>query len=601
MPQPNRRQFLTAAAGLAGSLAVGRQARAAARPNLLLLHCDQLSAWAVSCYAPELTSVPNYGATIVPTPHLDRLAAEGARLTRFFTNSAVCTPSRGCLFTGRYPHAHGAYQNDIPLNRDEVTLGEQLRRHGYATGYAGKWHLDGEPKPGFMTPDRSMGFSDCRYMFNRGHWKQIFEDEQGNPSVKTYREMGDEQSYPTDYLATKTIEFAASHRDDPWAYCVSLPDPHTPFTVRPPYDTRFKPEDMPVPHTFSPHQDGPNKKLIDEAELRRRKAAYCGLVQCIDDNVGRILTALEQSGQLDQTLLVFTTDHGEYLGEHNRWGKNQWYRTAYQLPFLVRWPGHVPAGRTIDHFLTNVDVMPTLLSLLGQPHSGREQGRDAAGLLRGESVPWVEEAQIHHSSLRSAAVFTPRHELVLQQNGQLLLFDRQADPEQTNNLAGDPAHRAAMEELAEKLIAHHREVESPAAKWLSLDLLNDGLVARADDGTIYRQAKLEADTRQTPQATFTRLITTPAGLLKPHRTYEITFDYCSGGLGTEDSAFYTTLRPGNDRTQQLGPTKWRAGDGEEGQRKLSLQTGEHADFTLLIGIYKQGALTVENLVIREIR
>ena len=479
----NRRDFLekgaAAAAGLAVFSAASRSAglpKAARRPNLLIIHTDQLSSWAVSAYAPHLKQTPNYGKIVVQTPHIDRLARQGAILMNFFTNSAVCTPSRGCLVTGRYPHCHGAYRNNIELNRDEVTLARVLKQHGYETGYAGKWHLDGQPKPGFLKPNRSMGFDDCRFMFNRGHWKKIVDLPDGGAKVSPYKVIGDERTYTTDWLASKTIEFISRPRTRPFSYMVSIPDPHGPFTVRKPYMTMYQPEDMPVPRTFRPAAARKGqRKGQNAAGLRRAKAHYCGLVKCIDENVARILAALAAKGILDNTIVVFTTDHGEYMGEHGLYGKNRWYRTAYQIPFVIRWPEKIPRGTVIDHFVTNVDVQQTLLGLMGIQPCGREQGRDASGLLQGHEAEWEDVAWIHHSSLKSAGLFTPKYEIVLDAGGSHMLFDRQEDPEQTKNLAADPAHKKVLAELARRVVEHHRKLKSPAMEWL------ESVVAAAAD------------------------------------------------------------------------------------------------------------------------
>jgi len=436
-------------------------------PNLLILHTDQLSCWALSAYAGRLTKTPNYGKVLVETPHIDSLANKGTILYNFFTNSAVCTPSRGCLITGRYPHAHGAYRNDIEMNRDEVTIARVLQSRGYETGYAGKWHLDGEPRPGWLTQERSMGFADCRFMFNRGHWKKIVDQPDGTAGVSPYNIIGDRKTYTTDWLADKTIDFIRKPRSKPFFYMVSFPDPHTPFTVREPYMSMYKPEDMVVPSTLNESAPG-NKKAArkNEEAMRKDKAHYCGLVKCIDDNVGRILDSLRDGNILDETIIVLTTDHGEYMGEHGLYGKNQWYRTAYQIPFLVRWPKKIRAGTVIDRFVTNVDVQQTLLGLMGIEPCGREQGRDASPLLRGEPVEWKDEAMIHHSSLQSAGIFTPAYELVLKADGKHMLFDRVNDPEQTMNLSGSPEHSDIMRDLTGRVVRHNIDVRSPDVSWL---------------------------------------------------------------------------------------------------------------------------------------
>jgi uncharacterized sulfatase len=452
-------------AAVAGEAAAARAKANPRRPNLLIIHTDQLSSWAVSAYAPRLKDVPNYGGVLVETPHIDSLAREGALFENFFTNSAVCTPSRGCLFTGRYPHAHGAYRNNIEMNRDEVTLAHVLQDKGYTTGYAGKWHLDGEPKPGWVRRARSMGFADCRFMFNRGHWKKIEDQPEGDPKVSPYKVVGDRRTFTTDWLTDKTIDFIKARDDRPFFFAVSLPDPHGPFTVREPYMSMYRPEDMVVPNTFKPPAKSKNKRGAKE-KLRRNKAHYCGLVKCIDDNVGRILKVLREEGILDDTIVVFTTDHGEYMGEHGLYGKNQWYRTAYQIPFIVRWPRQVKGGAVIEAFVTNVDVQQTMLGLMRIEASGREQGRDASPLLRGETVGWKNEAMIHHSSLKSAGIFTPDHELILREDGKHMLFDRRRDPEQTRNLHGTSGHREVFAALKQRIVEHHADVGSPALVWL---------------------------------------------------------------------------------------------------------------------------------------
>jgi len=471
----NRRGFLKVAGLSSVSLALpglvmnnaGAARRKQVLPNLLIIHTDQLSSWAVSAYAGRLTKTPNYGKILVETPNIDSLAKQGAILYNFFTNSAVCTPSRGCLVSGRYPHAHGAYRNNIEMNRDEMTIARILQNSGYETGYTGKWHLDGDPKPGWVRPDRSMGFADCRYMFNRGHWKKIVEQPQGNPEVSPYKVIGDTKTFTTDWLADKTIEFIAKPRTKPFFYMVSIPDPHTSFTVREPYMSMYDPEEMTVPNTFeeSPASSKPNRGKSREA-VKKNKAHYCGLVKCIDDNVGRILTSLRDKQILDDTIIVFTTDHGEYMGEHGLYGKNQWYRTAYRIPFLVRWPKKIRAGTVVEQFVTNVDVQQTLLGLMGIDPSGREQGRDASPLLRGEEIKWKDEAMIHHSSLEAAGIFTPNYELVLKANGQHMLFDRLNDPEQTKNLCGKPEYGDIIRELAARIVEHNVEVNAPAVSWL---------------------------------------------------------------------------------------------------------------------------------------
>lgn len=441
------------------------------KPNLLIIHTDQQSWWTLGCYA----------GTIVDTPNIDRLAADGALYSNFFANSGVCTPSRGCFMTGRYPHSNGAYTNNIVLNRDEITFAEVLRRNGYRTGYAGKWHLDGTPRPGWVHPDRAMGFEDCRFMFNRGHWKKVVDSPMRDvqPFVFPYSVIGDKDSYTTDWLTTKAIEYIVSVKTAPFCYMLSIPDPHFPVQVRPPYNTMFAPAEMPIPNTFNDENlpgwartlqsKGPfsMENPGREDQLRQFLALYFGEVKLIDDSVGRILEALAAHEMLENTIVVFTTDHGEYAGEHGLLGKNHLFETAYRIPLLIHWPAGVASGTRVDNVMSTVDFQSTILSLMGVSSCGREQGRNGAALLKGHDSDWDDSAFIYHNTHEYAGIFTPHYELVLAKEDDSILFDRQTDPDQTRNLFENPDYREISESLACRVIQHNIDVGSPAAEWLS--------------------------------------------------------------------------------------------------------------------------------------
>ncbi len=439
---------------------------------MLVIYTDEHSSWTLGAY----------GGKLIGTPNIDRIGREGAIFHNYFVNSAVCTPSRGCIITGRYPHAHGAYRNNVELNRDEITLAECFRRAGYETGFAGKWRLDGEAWPGWIAPERSMGFDDCKWMFNRGHWKRVVEKPGAKPEIAY--EIDAPGEYFTDWITDKCIEFLGRGREKPFFYYLSIPDPHTHFTVRAPYDAMFKPEEMPVPSTLyekdlpdwaeRSRQELLQREKVDswddprrEEILRDRLTQYCGMVKCIDDNVGRIITALEAHGQLDDTLIVFTSDHGNYLGEHGLYFKNEIYETAHRVAMLMRLPGTIPAGTEIADCVASVDVQPTLLELCGVEPSGREQGLSFARLAQGLKEPArPKEAWLHHASFQRAGVFTPEWQLALVNGGDSILFDRVNDPEQTRNLFADPNRQETVRDLVAALIEHHDHVESPALGWL---------------------------------------------------------------------------------------------------------------------------------------
>ncbi|WP_127586272.1 sulfatase-like hydrolase/transferase [Paenibacillus koleovorans] len=448
------------------------------RPNVLLIQTDQQSCWTLGVY----------GGTVVGTPHIDSIGEGGAVLRQCFTNSALCTPSRGCFVTGRYPHAHGAFANNRRLGEDEVTLARLLQNAEYDTGYMGKWHLDGTPRPGWMEPERSQGYADCRYMFNRGHWKTIEDAPEtgGGGSPVVGEGIGDERTYTTDWLTDKAIAFLQETRPKPFFLHLSYPDPHTPYSVREPYASMYDPDDMEVPSTFAASErprgiGGESHTDVrgrwDARKLREAKAQYCGEVKCIDDNVGRLLAVLAERGLAENTIVVFTSDHGDYMGEHGLVHKNNLYETAYRIPMLIRWPVAIAPGTSVDRLIGLVDFQQTMAGLIGLTPSGREQGADVSPLLRGEAAtavakePWPDEVFLYHDTQRKIGLFTQRFQLVYVEDGDDILFDRLNDPLQLVNLFGRAELRAEVERMTASLIRHCERYASPELGWLREKLL----------------------------------------------------------------------------------------------------------------------------------
>lgn len=511
MPSISRRSFLAAGTAALAGTALAETIPTAPQPNVLFILTDEQSLWTLSSYGGELPGTPN----------IDSIGRQGAIFRNFFVTSAVCTPSRGCYMTGRYPYAHGAYHNDLPLHPDEFTLGNMFQQAGYETGYAGKWHLDGKNNPvwpDWIPTERSFGFEDHRWMFNQGHWKRIVERPKGwpnNVSEATFSAFFDgarvqdasqgrhvyesEQpdgrpdenyvssapgEYFTDWLTDKAIEFIRRPRGAPFFYVLAFPDPHQPFTVREPYGSMFPRSNMKLPATFyqkdlpiwgekmrqaDVKREGvsgpfdPRRKAI----FRERKAEYLGEVKCIDDQVGRILTTLRELNILDNTLVIFASDHGEYMGEHGIYFKNALYEPAHHVGMLMRWPTGIRPGTAVEQCVANVDLLPTLASMLSLKTSGREQGHDASRLLRGNSTGWDDEAFIHKDYFTQSGVFTEEWELGLNEGGGSVLFDRKNDPLQIHNLYNDPAHKKIVAELTARTIEHNHKLGSPAMKWLS--------------------------------------------------------------------------------------------------------------------------------------
>lgn len=456
----------------------------AAKKNVLIIQTDEHNFRTLGVYRDLMSREQAFvwgDGVKVDTPHIDRIGKEGAVCTSYYATSPVCTPSRASLMSGLYPQNTGSIQNDRPLLDSVVTFAEVLRRKGYATGYAGKWHLDGTAKPGWG-PKRKFGFEDNRYMFNRGHWKKLEITEEG-PRVGAKNKKGepaygvdgaDEKTFTTDFLTDRTIDFINTHKDEPFCYMVSIPDPHGPNTVRAPYDTMFDPAQFRQPPSALAKGKG-LPSFMDVVQDRFKAslmAQYFGMVKCIDDNMGRVFETLEKHGILDDTIIVFTSDHGDMCGELGRHNKGIPCEGSARIPFLIRAPGLVKKGAVIHEALGTVDFKPTLLGLLDESSPEKVEGRDASGLFKKGKAPkaWEDMAFVRIESAAKAwfAAFTKRHKLVISRSDDPALFDLKNDPNELNNVFADPKNRGLIRDLAKGLSDYAESTKDPHLSYESI-------------------------------------------------------------------------------------------------------------------------------------
>ncbi|MCA9146503.1 MAG: sulfatase [Planctomycetaceae bacterium] len=431
--------------------------------NLLVIMTDEHNFRTLGCYRellPESQALM-WGKAVVETPNIDWIAKNGAICTSFYATTPVCSSSRAALVSGQYPQNTAVVVNDVPMNDDVVTFAEILAREGYATGYAGKWHLDGTGKPQWA-PERKFGFQDNRYMFNRGHWKQLEEtpegprvagrDKQGNPSYAI--EGATEKNFTTDFLCDKTVEFIESNKDKPFCYMVSIPDPHGPDTVRAPYDTMYDEQTYTQPPSAKKPEEGlPSWGQKQQGGFNMSK--YYGMVRCIDDNVGKIIKSLRTNDLLDNTIIVFTSDHGDLRGEHHRQNKGVPYEASTRVPFLVHFPGKVKPGTVINEALTSVDFLPTVLPMMGHKTVGREEGRNASELFANGKAPanWTDIAFVRGTGQQQGwlSVVTDRYKLVYSPVDPPWLFDLERDPDEVTNFFEHAGYREIVQDLATQL------------------------------------------------------------------------------------------------------------------------------------------------------
>tara|TARA_Y100001960_G_scaffold235062_1_gene247433 strand:+ start:1348 stop:2763 length:1416 start_codon:yes stop_codon:yes gene_type:complete len=430
-----------------------------AKPNLLIIQTDEHHFGTLGCY----------GGDIVDTQHIDWLAEHGVLCTSYYAVTPVCSPSRASFISGRYPQKTPVVTNNIPLNDGVVTFASILKQQGYATGFAGKWHLDGGGKPQW-SPERKFGFDDNRYMFNRGHWKNL-EIKNSKPRVgarnaqnqPTYSLAGaDARSFSTDFLCDRAVEFIQEHRDEPFCYYISLPDPHGPNTVRAPYDTMYADVKVPIPTTLmrTPGQTPKWGKGADvtAAQLRKIMPAYYGMVKCIDDNVGKLIQTLRDEELLENTIIVFTSDHGDLCGEHGRLNKGVPYEGSARVPFIVYAPWLLPEGRMVNEALTTVDFFSTILPMMDVQGNYTSDGRNATRLLQGTlQKPWEDIAFLRSTPGNEwLAAVSAQYKLVISAADTPWLIDVQNDPNEVVNLFGNPKYARVAAKMRAGLVQYVR-------------------------------------------------------------------------------------------------------------------------------------------------
>ena len=388
------------------------------KPNVIFIFPDQMRGEAMHCA----------GNNDVITPNLDRLASEGMLFTNAISNTPVCVPARGTLLTGRYPLSHRAVTNDLPLGEDEVSIAEVLKEEGYDTGYIGKWHLDGVPRDKFTPPGkRRFGFDywaawECHHDYFNGRYYRDTPEPIHIPG------------YEPDFQADLAIKYIKEHKDHPFFLFVAPGIPHNPYELVPQkYKDMYDPSQL----TLRPNCIGADRRAI---------ADYYAAITSLDWNVGRILTAIEELGIAEDTIVIFTSDHGDMLWSQGKVRKEQPWEESIRIPFIIRWPHHIPAGTKTDALLSLVDIMPSLLSLCGAPIPNRVQGVDLSSVMMGDSSDVQETVLLTEPVVGGEGylngvkewrgVRTKRYTYARWQNGKVwVLYDNLKDPYQLNNLA----------------------------------------------------------------------------------------------------------------------------------------------------------------------
>lgn len=468
--------------------------------NVVLILSDQLRADCVGCGGNE----------VVQTPHIDALAASGTHFTHTFSQHPQCAPSRASLLTGRYPHVNGAVSNHTAMGESEITLGEYFREAGYRNIGLGKLHLFEQKENAAFTETAQTGGqqSDATspdvlhedykvWLKHNGYWQaaeeayaihgtdQYWDDFQANVNPIPV------EAYIDSWVGDRAVEaIQRQSAAEPFFMFVGLPNPHMPFDCPEPFASMYDPADIPVPTTFGMGLDSKppiqaafkregrrvNYEHLTEVKLRQAMAYYYGAVSLVDEQVGKVMGALETAGLRDDTVIAFCSDHGELLGHFGMLTKSIdeypiLYDVGLRVPLIVNTPDG-KRGHIVDEPVELVDLCPTLLEAAGLEPGPEIQGHSLCPALSGDEAPARDYVFSESGAVKM--IRSRRHKLVYypgQTYGEL--YDVTEDPDEIDNLYDDPSHRTLRErmktDLLDRLIgaeaALHGECKRGAAYW----------------------------------------------------------------------------------------------------------------------------------------
>lgn len=447
---------------------------AAQQPNVLFLVTDD--------QRPD--TIAALGNPAIDTPHLDALVRAGTTFTRAVTANPLCYPSRAEILTGCTGFTNGLPYGGT-LNERLVLWPEAMRRAGYHTCYTGKWHTPGKPTT------RGYDLSRGLYAGGGGAENTPKFDPRGH-AITGYRgwvlQTDDGRKFPelgvgltpeiSRRFADAAIEFLASRRKAqdarPFFLHVNFTAPHDPLLLPPGFETKYDPAKMPLPRNFRPEHpfDHGNARGRDEvilplprtaADIRGELAVYYALISDLDAQVGRILAALDASGEAGRTIVIFTSDHGLALGSHGLTGKQNMYEHTIGVPLVMRGPG-IPAGMRTAAQCYLRDLYPTVCELAGVPVPDTVEAKSLVPVLAGRQQQ-IHEAVVTYFSDVQRAIRTEQCKLIRYPKiDREQLFDVVHDPDELRDLSADPAYTATLRDLRARLAAWQRAHGDPLAK-----------------------------------------------------------------------------------------------------------------------------------------
>lgn len=487
-------QLLLTGHGLQKLAAASKQ-----RPNILFIFTDDHASHAMSCY----------GSKVNETPNLDRIAREGMRFDNCFCTNSICGPSRAVILTGKHSHLNGFKQNGNKFDGSQQTFPKLLRKQGYQTAIVGKWHLASDPT----------GFDYSEILIGQGPYY--------NPPMIRNGERVKHEGYTTDIITDLALDYLKNQRDPNKPFMlmfqhkaphrnwqpgpkhlhmyddVTIPEPENLFDNYEGRGTAARQQDMTIaktmtdfdlkltpPKNLTPEQlkvwnaaYEPKNEAFRKASLKgkdlvrwkyqRYMKDYLRCVASVDDNVGRMLDYLEKSGLAENTVVMYSSDQGFYLGDHGWFDKRFMYEESYRMPLLARWPGVIKPGSVNTDLVSNLDFAETFLNIAGAPIPSDMQGVSLVPLFKGEETAWRKSLYYHyyefyndrrsaHMVRRHNGVRTKRYKLIHFYNlGEWELYDLEKDPQEMHSVYDDPAYAPIVKELKTELKSLQKQYQVP--------------------------------------------------------------------------------------------------------------------------------------------
>ncbi|MBY5944708.1 sulfatase [Photobacterium rosenbergii] len=456
------------------------------RPNILLVFTDQQRKDSLGCYGNE----------IAVTPNIDWLGNNGAKFEKFFTQSPICGPSRVSLLTGRYCSSHGIGTNGPVVPEDLLTIQHRLKPYGYKTANFGKLHFlphsfrdHREHHPDYGFDERVISDEPGCYDDPYTKWveqvapesleavrtglpsqakrfgKPEYSDRKRDPETPFVFEAEEHLTH-SGFVTELTKDFFERHQNDnnPFFCIAGYYAPHAP--VNPPrrFLDLYKAEDMPVPVIGNEEQVMEKLKGISNEEWQEIRRYYMALVSHVDDCVGQLTDKLKETGQYDDTIIVFVSDHGEYIGDHGRVQKGMPGEDVItNVPFIIHYPKKLKA-QSFSQLVESVDWLPTMLDLAGIPVPREIQGQSLLPLMEGQTdqhKSLILTEQFEPNGLRQVSIRDESHRYYCDSDGQELLFDLNQDPDEVNNLINDASYQTILSTMRFKMIVKIQQAAYP--------------------------------------------------------------------------------------------------------------------------------------------